>query len=77
MNLIEQANSIIDQEAHTDEDITNLQRIKFKMSRLYDEYSTQSGLQETLYNQTRSEVYITAKKKAKESDKKYTEAELE
>jgi len=77
MTLIDQANAIIDQKAHTDEDITELKKIAFKMSKLYDEYSTNAGMQETLYNQTRSEVYIQAKKKAKESEKKYTEAELE
>lgn len=77
MNLIEQANEIIDQKSHTDEDITSLQKIKFRMSRLYDEYSTNAGMQEQLYNQLRSEEYIKAKKKAKTSDKKYTEAELE
>lgn len=47
------------------------------MAKLYDEASTIAWMQESLYNAIRSETYINMKKKAKESDQKYTEAQLE
>jgi hypothetical protein len=77
MTLIDQANKIIEQPAHTDEDITQLQRIKRKMAKLYDEYSSSSWLQEQLYNSVRADVYIKTKKKMKENGKKYTENECD
>lgn len=77
MNLTEKANAIISQPALTDQDVTELGKIKREMSKLYDEAVTIAWMQEQLYNQVRAEKYITFKKKAKESDKKYTEAELE
>jgi hypothetical protein len=67
MTLIDEANKIIEQDAYTDDDITKLVKIKYRMSVLYDEYSAGAGMQETLYNQLRSSEYISAKQKAKKS----------
>ncbi len=76
MNLIEKANLIISQPL-TDDDVTELQKIKREMAKLYDQAITIAWMQEAEYNQTRSSKYISIKKKAKETGVKYTEAEME
>lgn len=77
MNLTDRANAIISQPALVDTDITELAKIKREMSKFYDDAVTIAWIQEQLYNQGRAEKYISYKKKAKDSGKKYTEAELD
>lgn len=57
MNLIEKANLIISQPL-TDDDVTELQKIKREMAKLYDQAITIAWMQEAEYNQTRSSKYI-------------------
>lgn len=76
MNLIEKANLIISQPL-TDDDVTELQKIKREMSKLYDQAITIAWIQEADYNQTRSNKYISCKKEIKYDGKKYTESEMQ
>lgn len=77
MNLIEQANEIIDSGTLTDYEITQLQRIKWKMTMLYNEMTNNAGYKEQMYNKMRANTYIGVVQKAKQEGKKYTQAEAE
>lgn len=77
MNLTDKANAIISQPALTDQDVTELQKIRYEMSCLYSNYLITQSDKETSYNKDRANKYLEYRKKAKESGEKYTEKDIE
>lgn len=77
MSLAETASKIIEQKAHTEDDITELQRIKWRMVLLYDEAVSISWLSEELYNSIRSNKYIEVKTKTRGDGKRFTDNEAD
>lgn len=75
---VEQAEKIISQWVLTDEDITELWKIKRSMSRMYHEFVSASWMKEEQYNLTRSKEYIKIKQKIKDdSGRKYTDRDAD
>lgn len=77
MSLLEQANKIIMQAWHTDDDITELHKIKWQLSLLYNDYSSYAWNRETAYNKKRADAYSHYKKLAKLKGEKYSDKTIE
>lgn len=75
--LYEQADEIINQTSHTDEDIKNLARIKYKLTRLVRQYDTLANSLEEQYNKRRWSAYIEIKKKYKDDWRRITDSEAD
>jgi len=75
MNLTDQASEIISQEAHTDDDIIELQKIKWRMTLAYKRHAMATWHKEDWYNRYRSKRYIVRKEwdVVRENWKKFTD----
>ena len=75
--LTEQATAIIDKKFYNDEDIQELQRIKFHMSLLFEQTNTLWSEIEEKYNLSRPKYYHEAKHEAMERGEKLSETKAE
>lgn len=76
--LVESAEEIINLPDHVPEDITELQRIRRKMVRVYKSTSEKAASTEELYEHSRAERYLEIKAWEKRPDgKSYTDRDAE
>lgn len=75
--LYEQADTIINQKSHTDDDIKDLARIKYKLTRLVRQYDVIANWLEEEYNKHRWSAFVEIKRKYKDEWHRITDSEAE
>lgn len=76
-NLIEKADTIINQSIHTDDDIKELAKIKYHLCKLVREYDVSANSEEEKYNHARGQLFVKAKAIAVWEWRRYTDSEAE